>query len=69
MYRATCVTICYLFSTLIIMASGVPVFSLEGRELPDVHDNKMKVQLAVEGLKSPISMAFFGPDDILPREK
>jgi hypothetical protein len=51
------------------MASGVPVFSLERRERLDVHDNKMKVQLAVEGLKSPISMAFFGSDDILLREK
>lgn len=36
---------------------------------PYIRDSKLKVELVVEGLKFPTSIAFLGPDDILVLEK
>jgi aldose sugar dehydrogenase len=43
--------------------------SSESKQIPDVKDSNLKVELVASGLHSPTSMAFLGPDDLLVLEK
>ncbi|HZA63518.1 MAG TPA: PQQ-dependent sugar dehydrogenase [Nitrososphaeraceae archaeon] len=45
------------------------VSSSDGDDLPIIHDPNLKVELIVQGLDLPTTMAFLGPDDILVLEK
>src|SRR3712207_630241 len=40
-----------------------------GNDLPVINDPNLKVELIVQGLDLPTTMAFLGPDDILVLEK
>lgn len=57
----------------IFLAAAVFIYSVLGfyhvGAEPFVRDPDLKVQLVVDGLKLPTSMAFLGPDDILVLEK
>src|ERR687894_258496 len=45
------------------------VSSSDGDDLPIIHDPNLKVELIVEGLDLPTTMAFLGDNDILVLEK
>src|SRR5919112_2298285 len=45
------------------------VSSSDGDDLPIIHDPNLKVELIVQGLDLPTTMAFLGPNDILVLEK
>ena len=60
------------FLLLIILAFTNNFFSEQGEgqnEAPILNDSNLRVEQVFSGLKSPTSMAFLGPDDILVLEK
>ena len=60
-----------LYLTLLVMISigTIHPFGLALAQPTVVKDPTLKVQLLAQGLRSPTSMAFLGPSDILVLEK
>ena len=70
----------YFFMVMVLILVTVPigynahaqeqiVSSSDGDDLPIIHDPNLKVELIVQGLDLPTTMAFLGPNDILVLEK
>jgi glucose/arabinose dehydrogenase len=65
-----------LIFSAICFASAVPLYNIgfgqdeeEVDTLPKLKDSKLNIELVADGIDSPTTMAFLGPDDILVLEK
>jgi aldose sugar dehydrogenase len=79
MHKSTVFTFVLLASSLVILGVVIPFFNLNkvanadrARPLPEgpiIKDSNLKAEVVFEGLTSPTSIAFVGPNDILVLEK
>jgi glucose/arabinose dehydrogenase len=57
------------FSLLLLLLADRWIARVEGQDGPVVFDRALQVRQVVEGLSTPVAMAFIGPGDILVTEK
>jgi glucose/arabinose dehydrogenase len=79
MHKSTVFTFVLLASSLVILGVVIPFFNLNNvanadrapplPEGPIIKDSNLKAEVVFEGLTSPTSIAFVGPNDILVLEK
>jgi aldose sugar dehydrogenase len=68
-FRSSSFAVLALSGLLVLAILGLTLGSHTSTNGPIIDDSGLRAEVVVEGLKSPTSMAFLGPDDVLVLEK